>query len=143
MRICAVSFLTVVTGFVTIDNNFARAPAVPMSIEPPPSNGPLYMLTVHVSFPDEANRDEWLVQVDKLARSAKEDEPGCLTFSVSHDQSDPLKLLLLERYVDKAAFETHKQTDAFKAFVKALSSIERQVSASYLTESTTVGFSAR
>ena len=81
--------------------------------------------------------------MDELARSVQRDESGCLTFSVSHDEHDPLKLLLLERYVDKAAFEAQKQTGAFRAFVGALASIERQVSASYLTESASVGFSAR
>eukprot|EP00746_Dinoflagellata_sp_MGD_P167585 gnl/MRDRNA2_/MRDRNA2_98333_c0_seq1.p1 gnl/MRDRNA2_/MRDRNA2_98333_c0~~gnl/MRDRNA2_/MRDRNA2_98333_c0_seq1.p1 ORF type:complete len:305 (+),score=58.57 gnl/MRDRNA2_/MRDRNA2_98333_c0_seq1:101-916(+) len=100
----------------------------------------VYMLTVHVTFPDAINRDKWLGEVAKLAQSVQRDEPLCLTFSVSHDEKDPLKVLLLERYASKSAFEAHKQTDAFKQFVQALSSIERQVNASYLAESTTVGF---
>lgn len=101
----------------------------------------VYMLTVHVNFPDALNRDKWLGEVAKLAQSVQRDEPGCIMFSVSHDVKDPLKVLLLERYVNKAAFEAHKETDAFKQFVQALSSIERQVNASYLTESSAVGFS--
>lgn len=97
-----------------------------------------YMLTVHVTFPDAINRDKWLSEVSKLAQAAQQDEPGCLTFSAAQDEKDPLKMLLLERYVDKAAFEAHKRTDAFKAFVQALPSIDRKVDASYFTES--IGF---
>lgn len=101
----------------------------------------IYTLTVHVTFPDASNRDKWVAEVSKLAQSVQREEPLCLTFSVAHDEQDPLKLLLLERYTNKAAFDAHKQTEAFKKFVQALSGIERQVSASYFTESSAVGFS--
>merc|ERR1719336_89270 len=91
---------------------------------PPVAIGP-YVLTVHVSFPDEENMSLWLQCVQELASSVHRDEPGCLTFSVSHDTKDPLKVLLLERYVDRHAFEIHKRTDAFKSFVQSLKSIKR------------------
>ncbi|NQD96538.1 antibiotic biosynthesis monooxygenase [Pseudomonas sp. CrR25] len=49
------------------------------------------------------------------AAASVRDEPGCLTFDVLRDRSDPDLLWLYEVYVDEAAFEAHTQTAHFLA----------------------------
>ena len=41
-------------------------------------------------------------------------EPGCRFYSVNQSTDNPRKLLLYEQYVDKAGYEAHMATDAFK-----------------------------
>lgn len=49
------------------------------------------------------------------AAASVRDEPGCLTFDVMRDRSDPDLVWLYEVYVDEAAFEVHMQTPHFLA----------------------------
>lgn len=49
------------------------------------------------------------------AAASVRDEPGCLTFDVLRDRSDPDLLWLYEVYVDEAAFEAHMRTPHFLA----------------------------
>jgi quinol monooxygenase YgiN len=41
-------------------------------------------------------------------------EPGCRFYSVNQSPDNPRKLLLYEQYVDKAGYEAHQATQAFK-----------------------------
>ena len=41
-------------------------------------------------------------------------EPGCKFYAVNQSPDNPRKLLLYEQYVDKAGYEAHMATDAFK-----------------------------
>lgn len=49
------------------------------------------------------------------AAASVRDEPGCLTFDVLRDRSDPDRVWLYEVYVDEAAFEAHMHTAHFLA----------------------------
>lgn len=49
------------------------------------------------------------------AAASLRDEPGCLTFDVMRDRSDPDQVWLNEVYVDEAAFEAHTRTAHFLA----------------------------
>lgn len=49
------------------------------------------------------------------AAASVRDEPGCLSFDVLRDRSDPDRVWLYEVYVDEAAFEAHMQTAHFLA----------------------------
>lgn len=49
------------------------------------------------------------------AAASVRDEPGCLTFDVMRDRSDPDLVWLYEVYVDEAAFEVHMQSAHFLA----------------------------
>ena len=49
------------------------------------------------------------------AAASVRDEPGCLTFDVMRDRSDPDLVWLYEVYVDEAAFEAHTRTAPFLA----------------------------
>lgn len=37
------------------------------------------------------------------------EEPGCITFKVSQDKTDPYHFNVYEEFVDRAAFEQHQQ----------------------------------
>ena len=41
-------------------------------------------------------------------------EPGCALYMVNRSVDDPRKFLLYEQYHDKAGYEAHMATDAFK-----------------------------
>ena len=41
------------------------------------------------------------------------EEPGCLAFEVYRSVDDRHRFLLLEKYVDRAAFEAHQATEHF------------------------------
>lgn len=49
------------------------------------------------------------------AQASVRDEPGCLTFDVLRDRSDPDLIWLYEVYVDEAAFESHMRSAHFLA----------------------------
>ena len=44
-------------------------------------------------------------------------EPGCRLFTVNQSTDDPRKFLLYEQFADRAAFEAHTATTAFKDIV--------------------------
>lgn len=41
------------------------------------------------------------------------EEPGCVAFEVYRSVDDGRRFLLLEKYVDRAAFDAHRATDHF------------------------------
>ena len=44
-------------------------------------------------------------------------EPGCRFYAVNQAADNPRKLLLYEQYVDRAGYEAHMATDAFKEHI--------------------------
>ncbi|MGE8297553.1 MAG: putative quinol monooxygenase [Pseudomonas sp.] len=59
--------------------------------------------------------DAFMAAMRVNAAASVRDEPGCLTFDVMRDRSDPDLLWLYEVYVDEAAFEAHTQSAHFLA----------------------------
>lgn len=63
--------------------------------------------------------------VDEIKRMALEhvrrsrEEPGCLHHSVQVDCENPLRLVFVERWADKAALATHFRVSASGGFVRA------------------------
>ena len=53
------------------------------------------------------------------AQSSTSNEPGCLSFSVLQDQTDPTKFVFFEVYRDEAAFHAHTETPHFAKFREA------------------------
>ena len=51
------------------------------------------------------------LQVQSLA------EPGCLGYEVFHRTDDPAALLLLERYLDNTALESHRSSKHYRELV--------------------------
>ena len=46
-------------------------------------------------------------------------EPGCLAHAVHRDAEDPLRLVFVEEWADRAALQAHFAVPASRAFVKA------------------------
>ncbi|MDO5622699.1 MAG: putative quinol monooxygenase [Paracoccus sp. (in: a-proteobacteria)] len=53
-------------------------------------------------------------------RNAIRDEPGVLSMSVAADASDPTRLYVVETYRDEAAYQAHRDTPHFQAFIAAM-----------------------
>jgi len=50
-------------------------------------------------------------------------EPGCLAHAVHLDSENPLRLVFVEQWSDRAALDVHFKVPASRAFVKALSAM--------------------
>jgi quinol monooxygenase YgiN len=66
-------------------------------------------------------------------------EPGCLLHSVHHDVEDPLRLVFLEHWVDRAALEAHFRVPASSDFVTAVAELSDETPAIQIYEATRVG----
>ncbi|MDO5614068.1 MAG: putative quinol monooxygenase [Paracoccus sp. (in: a-proteobacteria)] len=53
-------------------------------------------------------------------RNSVRDEPGVLSMYVAADQDDPTRLYVVEAYRDQAAYEAHRETPHFQAFIQAM-----------------------
>ena len=68
-------------------------------------------------------REESLNQVLKLSLEHVErsrDEPGCLSHAVHIDCENPLRLVFVEQWADRAALLAHFAVPASREFVRAL-----------------------
>lgn len=66
------------------------------------------------------HRKEFLVACEEDATCSMRDEPGCRIFDVlTSTETDDL-VVLHEIYDNEAAFDAHRETEHFAAFVKAL-----------------------
>ena len=52
--------------------------------------------------------DEFTKRVKRHANNSVTQEPGCISFEVSVDNTDPRRFLLYEVYLDEVAFDKHK-----------------------------------
>ena len=55
-------------------------------------------------------------------------EPGCISHAVHVDAENPLRLVFVERWADRAALLTHFAVPASPAFVKTLQSLAAEAS---------------
>ncbi|WP_375690025.1 putative quinol monooxygenase [Pseudooceanicola sp. LIPI14-2-Ac024] len=75
------------------------------------------MYAVVVTFTIHPGRmAAFLPAVRANARTALEEEPGCHRFDVLTDADRPDEVLLYELYGDRAAFDAHLATAAFRSF---------------------------
>lgn len=81
---------------------------------------PPLVIVVHTTIPfdpaTETHRDRLL---DDLVARARE-ESGTVTYRVSHAREDEHTVRFFEVYEDRAAHETHTDSEAYRAFVTAL-----------------------
>lgn len=63
--------------------------------------------------------DQFRPHILKNAAAAKRDEPGCHRFDVLVAEEDVDTIIFYEEYADAAAFETHHNTEHYKAFRQA------------------------
>ena len=75
------------------------------------------MYTVLVIFKIiDGEMPRFLERMQQQARDSLELEPECQRFDVCVDPGDSQKVLLYEIYENKAAFESHLESDHFKSF---------------------------
>lgn len=82
--------------------------------------------------------DEMLAfALDHVRRSRA--EPGCLSHAVSRDAEEPLRLVFLERWADRAALQAHFAVPASRGFVKVLAAFAAEAPTMQLYEAVPVG----
>lgn len=82
--------------------------------------------------------DEMLAfALDHVRRSRA--EPGCLSHAVSRDAEEPLRLVFLERWADRAALQAHFAVPASRGFVKVLAAFAAEAPTMQLYEAAPVG----
>ena len=67
-------------------------------------------------------------------------EPGCLLHSVHRDVEDPLHLVFVENWVDRAALDAHFVVPESRSFVKALRGLAASATAMEIYEAERVTF---
>ena len=69
-------------------------------------------------YAKEGKADEVAALARQMVPHARA-EPGCRLFMVNRSADDPRKFVLYEQFDDRAAFDAHTRTDAFKDLVVA------------------------
>jgi quinol monooxygenase YgiN len=65
-------------------------------------------------------------------------EPGCISHAVHVDSENPLRLVFVERWADRAALLAHFAVPASRAFVKALQTLAAEASPIDIYEATRI-----
>ena len=72
----------------------------------------MYVVAAQYTIKEGKERD--VIDVLKKMIPLSRAEPGCKFYSVNQSTENPRKLLLYEQYVNKAGYEAHMATQAFK-----------------------------
>jgi quinol monooxygenase YgiN len=57
----------------------------------------------------------------------KKNEPGTLSYELGQSDSDPLEILITERYINKAAYsQTHRTSNTFLEFKKKMTEMNSE-----------------
>lgn len=72
------------------------------------------MYVVAARYTIKEGNEKAVIEVLKKMIPLSQAEPGCRFYSVNQSPDNPRKLLLYEQYVNKAGYEAHMATDAFK-----------------------------
>ena len=75
----------------------------------------MYVVTVEFDL-DARFVSPFMEAMRENARESRICEPGCRQFDICSAEADSTKVFLYEVYQDRAAFETHMQTEHFKRF---------------------------
>ena len=81
--------------------------------------------------------DELLVLSREHSRRSRS-EPGCLAHAVHQDCENPLRLVFVEEWSDRAALAAHFALPASRAFVKAASSLAAEPPKMNIYEATAI-----
>lgn len=102
-----------------------------------------FVLLVDVIFASVEDRDAALKLWTPVAMHCRDHEPGTLTYEAAISDSDPNRIVFLERYTTKdvAYLQVHKSSSAFLTFREALSRFTPRISGhSYIA--TDIGYVA-
>jgi quinol monooxygenase YgiN len=72
------------------------------------------MFVVAAQYTIKEGNEQAVINILKKMIPLSRAEPGCKFYSVNQSPDNPRKLLLYEQYVDRAGYEAHMATEAFK-----------------------------
>jgi quinol monooxygenase YgiN len=72
------------------------------------------MFVVAARYTIKEGNEKAVIDVLKKMIPLSRAEPGCTLYVVNQSPENPRKVLLYEQYVNKAGYEAHTATDAFK-----------------------------
>jgi len=82
------------------------------------------MLTVIATLPVQPGKEPELEEIfTKLAADVRANEKGCPLYSLNRMRKEPGTYVVVERYVDDAAFKHHGQTPYFLAAFPKIGSV--------------------
>lgn len=85
------------------------------------------MVTVNLTFNNEADRDKYIDLWRPLAEHVSQNEPKTLAFEFCIGRKDPSKCLILERYISKEAYlEVHKTSAAYLQYKAATAALGKR-----------------
>ena len=75
------------------------------------------MISVIAKIPVKEGKVEEAIQAFKELMVQVAKEEGTLSYTLNRSQSTPNALVVMERYIDKAALDAHSSSPYFKAFL--------------------------
>jgi quinol monooxygenase YgiN len=75
------------------------------------------MYVVAAQYTVKEGNEKQVIDILKKMIPISRAEPGCRFYSVNQSSDNPRKLLLYEQYVNKAGYDAHMATDAFKEHI--------------------------
>ena len=74
----------------------------------------------------EGKQQEFIAVAEKLVKATRE-EPGCVYYDLVQDAADEKVFFFVEKYLDEAAVEAHKNSEHFQVYVPMMEAL-REVS---------------
>ena len=74
------------------------------------------MISIVAKLPVKEDKMDEAVSAVKELMTGVAQEEGTVLYTLNRDPKNPLTLVFMERYLDKAAAEAHSATPHFKAF---------------------------
>ena len=75
------------------------------------------MYVVAAQYYAKEGKDNEIAEILKKMIPISRAEPGCATYIINRSVDDPRKFLLYEQYHDKAGYEAHMATEAFRQHI--------------------------
>ncbi|HUZ00509.1 MAG TPA: antibiotic biosynthesis monooxygenase family protein [Thermomicrobiaceae bacterium] len=72
------------------------------------------MFVVAARYYAQAGKDDEIAAILREMLPLANAEPGCALYTVNRSTEDPRRFLLYEQYHDRAGYEAHRETAAFK-----------------------------
>lgn len=85
----------------------------------------------------EGKQQEFIAVAEKLVKATRE-EPGCVYYDLVQDVSDNKVFYFVEKYLDEAAVESHKNSEHFQIYVPMMNAFRE--GPSEVTKCVTVDF---
>jgi pentatricopeptide repeat protein len=100
-----------------------REEAGPCGLQHSTINGGLEMISVVAKLLVKEGKAEEAINLFKEMMDHVAKEQGTVMYSLNRSQSNPNKLVVLERYKSKAALDAHSSSDYFKEFSGKLGTV--------------------